>query len=65
MLLHGEHDSARVMRLHQRMLSLLRLQKAAAELRVEPGADHFATHTMLADGAHPWYARLARMMRQG
>ncbi len=63
MLLHGEHDSPRVMRSNRRMLALMRLQKAPAELRVEAGADHFTTHTMLADGTHPWYARLAQLVR--
>jgi acetyl esterase/lipase len=58
----GEADSERVRRSNRRMAALLRLQPAPSELVVEAGLDHFATHTALADGGHPWYARLQRLV---
>jgi hypothetical protein len=63
-LLAGEHDSERVQRSSRRLHALLALQEAPATLTVETGADHFATHTMLAAGDHPWYARLAEQVRR-
>jgi arylformamidase len=60
----GEHDSERVRRSNRRLHALLREQLAPAALHVEAGCDHFATHTALADGAHPWYARLAQLVRE-
>jgi arylformamidase len=57
----GEHDSERVRRSNRRLHALLCEQHAAVSLHVEPGLDHFATHTALRDGAHPWYARLAQL----
>lgn len=58
----GERDSERVRHSNRRMAALLRLQPAPSELVVEAGLDHFATHTALADGDHPWYVRLQRMV---
>lgn len=58
----GEADSERVRRSNRRMAALLRLQPAPCELVVEAGLDHFATHTALADGDHPWYGRLQRLV---
>ncbi len=58
----GEADSERVRRANRRMAALLRLQPAPCELVVEARLDHFATHTVLADGDHPWYGRLQRMV---
>jgi arylformamidase len=60
----GERDSERVRRSNRHLHALLREQQASAALHVEPGCDHFATHTALADGAHPWYARLAQLVRE-
>lgn len=60
----GEHDSERVRRSNRRLHALLQAQPAPSALHVEAGCDHFATHTALADGAHPWYARLAQLVRE-
>ena len=60
----GEHDSERVRRSNRRMAVLLKLQPAPASLHIEPGQDHFQTHTSLRDPRHPWYRRLASMIEQ-
>jgi arylformamidase len=60
----GEHDSERVRRSNRRLHALLCEQPVPSALHVEPGLDHFATHTALTDGAHPWYARLAQLVRE-
>lgn len=59
----GENDSERVRRSNARMLELLKLQHANADLRVMPGQDHFQTHTSLRDAGHPWYRRLVAMFQ--
>ncbi|QHE93218.1 alpha/beta hydrolase fold domain-containing protein [Pandoraea fibrosis] len=61
----GEHDSARVALSNQRMASLLNAQGAPCATFVESGADHFQTHTRLADPAHAWYRRLASIAHHG
>lgn len=57
----GEHDSERVQRSNRRLHSLLRRQPGAVALTVQAGADHFSSHTDLADAGHPWYARVTRL----
>lgn len=59
----SEQDSERVRRSNRRLQALLHEQPALSVLHVEPGCDHFAAHTALADAAHPWYARLAQLVR--
>ncbi len=61
---YGAHDSARVQHSNRRMLALLRAQEGPASLQVEASTDHFASHTMLRDGAHPWYDRLDQLERE-
>lgn len=61
----GEHDSTRVALSNQRMASLLNAQGAPCAAFVEPGADHFQTHTRLKDPAHAWYGRLASIAHHG
>ncbi len=60
----GENDSERVRRSNARMLELLKLQHASADLQVMPGQDHFQAHTSLRDAGHPWYRRLAAMIEE-
>ncbi|MGA8513668.1 MAG: alpha/beta hydrolase [Burkholderiaceae bacterium] len=55
----GEHDSERVRSSNRRFAALLQAQGAIGHLHIEPAHNHFQTHTMLTDPAHPWYARLA------
>ncbi|MDB5964819.1 MAG: Acetyl esterase/lipase [Polaromonas sp.] len=61
-LTFGEKDSERVQRSNLRILELLKLQNALADLEVMAGQDHFQTHTSLRDAGHPWYRRLAAMI---
>ena len=61
----GEHDSVRVALSNQRMASLLKAQGAPCAAFVEPGADHFQTHTRLRDPAHAWYGCLAGIAHHG
>lgn len=60
----GEHDSERVRRSNRRMAVLLKLQPAPVRLHIEPGQNHFQTHTSLRDASHPWYQRLASMIEE-
>ena len=63
-LTYGESDSPRVIKSNQRLFALLQAQAelAPATCVVEPGRDHFQTHTALRDPADGWYARLAAMV---
>jgi acetyl esterase/lipase len=63
-LSYGERDSERVIRSNRRLLALLKRQDADVDAVVESGTDHFQTHTMLRDAAHPWYQRLARLVER-
>lgn len=63
-LTYGEHDSERVVFSNRRMASLLALQPSPISCEVEPHADHFQTHTLLDNAAHPWYERLAALARR-
>lgn|GEM_PF-211145 len=62
-LSYGESDSARVIRSNRRMAALLAWQPAPSGLHVEPGLDHFSTHTSLRDPGAPWYGRLAAVVK--
>lgn len=62
-LSHGVSDSARVIHSNRRMAALLARQPGPSRLHVEPGLDHFATHTSLRDPAAPWYGRLADLVK--
>jgi acetyl esterase/lipase len=57
-IMWGERDLERVAMSGARMVEAL--GKAGGEIThaVEPGADHFATHTALADRTHPWFDHL-------
>ncbi len=57
----GEHDSARVKKSNARMLAMLQAQPAPVSCIIEPGRDHFKTHTALRMGDDGWYRRLALM----
>ncbi len=62
-LTYGESDSPRVVKSNQRLLAMLQVQPGAAASGVmEPGRDHFQTHTALRDPADRWYRRLAAMV---
>ena len=63
-LTYGESDSPRVIKSNQRLFALLQAQgnPTPAICVVEPGRDHFQTHTALRDPADSWYARLAAMV---
>lgn len=54
----GEHDLERVSASSERMVEALSEAGSAVTQQVEPGADHFATHTAMADPAHPWFKHL-------
>lgn len=60
----GALDSARVQASNRRMYALMRLQDAPVQLHTEADTDHFATHTMLREGNHPWYGRLAHLEKE-
>jgi arylformamidase len=60
-LTYGEHDSARVQSSNKRLAALLAAQGTLIASHVEAGHDHFQTHTMLRDPAHPWYQRLVAL----
>jgi acetyl esterase/lipase len=55
----GERDLTRVARSGAKMVKALQDCGSKVGFAIEPGADHFATHTMLRDSAHPWFDRLA------
>ena len=63
-LTYGESDSLRVVQSNQRLFAMLQAQGNASALScvVEPGRDHFQTHTALRDPADGWYTRLAAMV---
>jgi acetyl esterase/lipase len=63
LLSYGEHDSERVVRSNQRLLALLQLQSGPSVCRMEPGSDHFQTHTRLSDPEHPWYQSLHKLVQ--
>ena len=65
LLSYGERDSERVMKSNRRLLALLQLQNGPVQSRVEPGNDHFQTHTMLTNADHPWYESLRRLVETG
>ena len=60
-LTYGEHDSARVKKSNLRMLAMLQAQPAPVSCVMEPGRDHFQTHTALRLPTDGWYRRLAEM----
>ncbi|MFZ4288397.1 alpha/beta hydrolase [Variovorax sp. HJSM1_2] len=60
-LTYGEHDSARVQSSNKRLAALLEAQGRLVSFHMEQGLDHFQTHTMLRDPAHPWYQRLVAL----
>ena len=60
-LTYGENDSARVIKSNRRLFAMLQAQAAPASCTMEPGRDHFQTHTALRSAADPWYARLAAL----
>lgn len=62
-LTYGEHDSARVQSSNKRLAALLAAQGTLISAHVEAGHDHFQTHTMLRDPAHPWYQRLLALAK--
>ena len=61
-LTYGEKDSPRAIKSNQRLAALLQVQPGNVALHEKSGQDHFQTHTVLRDGADPWYARLAQMV---
>ncbi|QEZ42935.1 alpha/beta hydrolase [Cupriavidus oxalaticus] len=63
-LSYGEHDSERVIRSNRSLYQMLKLQPAAVSCHMLAGEDHFRTHTALSDPAHPWYGRLAQLVRE-
>ncbi|MBN8556317.1 MAG: alpha/beta hydrolase [Proteobacteria bacterium] len=60
----GERDSARVRRSNQRLHALLAAQGVPVALHEAVGRDHFQTHLDLRQADHPWYARLAALIRR-
>lgn len=58
----GADDSERVLRSNRRLAALLALQPGPSRLHVEPGLDHFGTHTDLRRAEAPWYRRLAGLI---
>lgn len=60
-LTYGENDSARVKKSNARMLAMLQAQPAPVSGVMEPGRDHFQTHTALRQPDDGWYRRLAAM----
>jgi acetyl esterase/lipase len=65
LLTRGAGDSERVLRSNARLQALLALQPAPVSGVVENDRNHFQTHTMLRDPAHPWYARLQQLVATG
>lgn len=61
----GEHDSLRVAHSNRRLASVLTAQGSPCRAFIEPGADHFDTHTRLDDPGHVWYRRLAMLANDG
>jgi arylformamidase len=60
-LTYGENDSARVKKSNARMHAMLQAQPAPVGCVMEPGRDHFQTHTALRAAGDSWYRRLADM----
>jgi acetyl esterase/lipase len=63
-LSYGEHDSERVIRSNRSLYAMLRTQQDAVSCYEHAGEDHFGTHTTLTDPGHPWYTRLAQLVRE-
>lgn len=63
-LSYGEHDSERVIRSNRSLFAMLRTQQDTVSCHEHAGEDHFGTHTALTDPGHPWYARLAQLVRE-
>ncbi|WP_439669631.1 Alpha/beta hydrolase [Cupriavidus necator] len=63
-LSYGEHDSERVIRSNLTLYAMLRMQPAPVDCYMHAGEDHFRTHTALSDPSHPWYARLAQLVKE-
>jgi acetyl esterase/lipase len=61
----GEHDTERVQRSNRQMAERMSRAGVAHATCCYPGLDHFATHLVLRDPAHPWYGALSRMLRTG
>ncbi|WP_177142721.1 alpha/beta hydrolase [Variovorax sp. YR216] len=59
----GEFDSARVRLSNQRLAALLAQQPGMSSEFMEPGLDHFGTHTALQNPDAPWYRRLGQFLR--
>jgi arylformamidase len=58
----GEQDAERVRRSNLLMVERLTAAGKPPVAACYPGLDHFATHLMLADPMHPWFAMLGAMM---
>jgi acetyl esterase/lipase len=58
----GQNDTDRVRASNRLMAERLAAAGAPHETHIFPGLDHFATHLVLRDPAHPWYATLGRLM---
>jgi acetyl esterase/lipase len=63
-LSYGEHDSERVIRSNRSLYAMLTTQQDTVRCHEHAGEDHFGTHTALADPGHPWYARLAQLVKE-
>ncbi len=59
----GDSDSPRVLSSNRRLASLLAFQDCRQSFHVETGLDHFQTHLALRDPDHPWYRRLAAIVK--
>ncbi|MFG0611734.1 alpha/beta hydrolase [Delftia sp. WSY_14] len=60
----GEHDSERVQRSNRELGALLAQASAPHSMCMQPGLDHFSTHTCLRDPQAPWYGHLARLLKE-
>ena len=60
---YGEKDSARVIKGNRRLFAMLKEQKGPVTCVMEPGRDHFQTHTALRDASDSWYRRLAYLIK--
>ncbi|WP_194271051.1 alpha/beta hydrolase [Comamonas testosteroni] len=61
-LSYGELDSERVQRSNQVLAQQLSQAGTPCSLTVEPGLDHFATHTTLSTPQAAWYQRLKNVL---
>jgi arylformamidase len=61
-LTYGENDSARVIKSNRRLYAMLQAQGAPVGCVMEPGRDHFQTHTALREPGDSWYLRLCAMV---